>query len=75
MLDVDLLTVDRKRYTVTDPLLRLWVRLNNGPQAPTDAHVARETQRYALDRLSALPDAPLPVWRPASSPGGIIEID
>lgn len=76
MLDVDLLTVERKRYTVSDPLLRLWVRLNNGAQAPGDAHVARETQRYAVDRLSALPEAPIPVPpRPASSPGGIIEID
>lgn len=75
MLDVDLLTVDRKRYTVTDPLLRLWVRLNNGPQAPGDAQVARETQRYALERLSALPQAPVAAARPASSPGSIIEID
>lgn len=75
MLDVDLLLVERKRYTVTDPLLRLWVRLNNGPQAPSDAQVARETQRYALERLSTLPDLPVPVARPASSPGGIIEID
>ena len=54
MLDVDLLTVDRKRYTVTDPLLRLWVRLNNGADVPTDAQVARETQRYASERLAAL---------------------
>jgi hypothetical protein len=75
MLDVDLLTVDRKRYTVTDPLLRLWVRLNDGPQAPSDAQVARETQRYALERLSALPEVPAMVARPASSSGGIIEID
>lgn len=76
MLDVDLLTVERKRYTVTDPLLRLWVRLNNGAQAPSDAQVARETQRYAADRLSTLPEAPVPVQaRPVSSSGGIIEID
>ncbi len=75
MLDVDLLTVERKRYTVTDPLLRLWVRLNNGPQAPADADVARETQRYALERLRTVPDTPVPLARPAASPGGIIEID
>lgn len=75
MLDVDLLTVERKRYTVTDPLLRLWIRLNNGADAPSDALVARETSRFALERLAALPEAPLPVSRPASSPGGIIEID
>ncbi len=75
MLDVDLLTVERKRYTVTDPLLRLWVRLNNGADAPADALIARETQRYASERLAALPDAPVAVPRPASSTGGIIEID
>ena len=75
MLDVDLLTVDRKRYTVTDPLLRLWVRLNNGADVPTDAQVARETQRYASERLAALPEAPVSVGRPVSSTGGIIEID
>ena len=74
MLDVDLLGVERKRYTFTDPLLRLWVRLNNGPQAPGDAQVARETQRYALERLSTLPAARVSVTRPPSS-GGIIEID
>jgi len=74
MLDVDLLTVERKRYTVTDPLLRLWVRLNNGADAPSDAQVARETQRYSSERLAALPEA-LSVTRPASSPGSIIEID
>jgi hypothetical protein len=75
MLDVDLLTVERKRYTITDPLLRLWVRLNNGPDAPSDVLVARETQRFALERLAGLPEAPVAVARPASSPGGIIEID
>jgi hypothetical protein len=76
MLDVDLLTVERKRYTVTDPLLRLLVRLNNGADTPSDAQVARETQRYACDRLAALPDTPVAVARPAaSSTGGIIEID
>lgn len=79
MLDVDLLTVDHKRYTVADPLLRLWIRLNNGVQAPGESVVARETQRYAVDRLSTLPGAPAPALvapavRPASS-GGIIEID
>lgn len=78
MLDVDLLTVDRKRYTITDPLLRLWVRLNNGPQAPTDVVVARETARYATERLDTVrvPDMPVAVSRPPSSgSGGIIEID
>ena len=75
MLDVDQLTVYRKPSTVTDPLLRLWVRLNNGADVPTDAQVARETQRYASERLAALPEASVPAGRPASPTGGIIEID
>jgi hypothetical protein len=60
---------------VTDPLLRLWVRLNNGADAPGDRQVARETQRYASERLAALPEASVSVGRPASSTGSIIEID
>jgi hypothetical protein len=51
------------------------VRLNNGPDAPSDVLVARETQRFALERLAGLPEAPVAVARPSSSPGGIIEID
>ncbi len=75
MLDVDLLTVERKRYVISDPLLRLWVRLNNGADAPADAQVARETQRYASERLASLPEAPVSVVRGGSSAGSIIEID
>lgn len=77
MLDVDLLAVERKRYTLTDPLLRLWVRLNNGADAPSDPFVARETQRYACERLATLPEPPVAVAKPSpsSSSGGIIEID
>jgi hypothetical protein len=79
LLDVDLLQVERKRYTIADPLLRLWIRLNNGAEPPSDQFVAREAQRYATDRLASLasPDeageVPVAAVRPSS--GGIIEID
>src|SRR6218665_346403 len=75
MLDVDLLAVDRKKYTVTDPLLRLWIRLNNGADEPTDAQEARETQRYASERRGGRPGVPVPPGRPAGSTGGISGID
>lgn len=78
--DVDLVQVDRKRYTITDPLLRLWIRLNNGIEPPSDGQVAREVQRYASERLAAAGiglDEALPVGVSARppSPGSIIEID
>lgn len=78
LLDVDLLQVDRKRYTITDPLLRLWIRLNNGAEPPADHTVAREVQRYATDRIDAAMASDEPVHAPATvrpSSGGIIEID
>jgi hypothetical protein len=79
LLDVDLLQVERKRYTMADPLLRLWIRLNNGAEPPADAFVAREVQRYATERLASLdtPDEAGPVTVAAVRPssGGIIEID
>jgi hypothetical protein len=82
LLDVDLLQVERKRYTITDPMLRLWIRLNNGAEPPADQVVAREVQRYATERLAAseatdgadtVSVAVKSAVRPSS--GGIIEID
>lgn len=49
--DVDLVTVRQKRYTVADPLLRLWVRLHARPEPPGVDAVAREVQAYAATRL------------------------
>jgi hypothetical protein len=51
--DVDLVAIDRKRYHIRDPILRLWVRLYCHPVPPTDEVVAREVQLYALSRLPA----------------------
>ena len=49
--DVDLVTSRQKRYSFSDPLLRVWVRLHCRTAAPTEDDVAREVHRYALPRL------------------------
>lgn len=51
--DVDLVHVQRKRYTFADPVLRVWVRLYSGCAAPDDGRVLDEVQNYAIARLSA----------------------
>ena len=55
--DVDLVTSRQKRYSFTDPLLRVWVRLHCRASAPTEDDVAREIHRYALPRLPMQPPA------------------
>jgi hypothetical protein len=79
--DVDLVTARQKRYSFTDPLLRVWVRLHCRATAPTEDDLAREVHRYALPRL---PQQPEPRQQPAEaayamasagSNSGIIEID
>ena len=49
--DVDLVVAQRKRYSFSDPLLRVWVRLYCRTTSPGDEEVAREVQAYALSRL------------------------
>jgi hypothetical protein len=77
--DVDLVKAHQKRYSFTDPLLRVWVRLHCRAGIPTEEDIAREVHRYALPRLpqgepalavagGAGPDEERKVW-------GIIEID
>jgi len=80
--DVDLVTSRQKRYTFSDPLLRVWVRLHCRPSAPTEDDLAREVHRYALPRLPQQnePLAPVPPVEPAfamagAPASGIIEID
>ena len=73
--DVDLVVSRQKKYTISDPLLRLWVRLHCRPVPPTVDEVAREVQAYALARL---PEAETPVADKAAADRravGIIEID
>ncbi len=55
--DVDLVTIERKRYAFADPVLRLWVRLHCRPVPPPEEEIAREVQRYALERLARSADA------------------
>src|SRR3954470_8059240 len=79
--DVDLVTSRQKRYTFTDPLLRVWVRLHCRATAPTEDDLAREVHRYAMPRLPQQADAaPAPKAEPAFAmaggpSSGIIEID
>ncbi len=79
--DVDLVTMQRKRYVFDDALLRLHVRLYGGATPPTPAAVALEVAEWA-DRC--LPDeVPSPATATASAlagrndpaHSGIIEID
>ena len=64
--DVDLVTSRQKRYSFTDPLLRLWVSLHCRPVPPSVDEVAHEVQRYAAQRL--------PVAAPASTPAPTPEL-
>jgi Winged helix-turn-helix DNA-binding len=79
--DVDLITARQKRYTYTDPLLRVWVRLHCRISPPTEDDLAREIHRYALPRLPqnepALVMAAAGGGHPEEEkkPWGIIEID
>ena len=55
--DVDLVQARQKRYSYTDPLLRLWVRLHGDITPPTETDLAREVQEYAVQRLPFLEDS------------------
>lgn len=81
--DVDLIDVERKRYSISDPLLRIWIRLHARPTPPRKADLARGTHEYAVSRLPfmepapAAPEPPRPPRRPAAfaRTRNIIEID
>jgi hypothetical protein len=79
--DVDLITVRQKRYTFSDPLLRVWVRLYCRPLPPSSDDVVREVQAYALTRLpqaepaGALAYATVDPTPEERKNWGIIEID
>jgi hypothetical protein len=80
--DVDLITVQRKRYTFDDPLLRLFVRLHAQPVPPTSDDVAREVATF-VGATSAMGTPPIEttaspeVQAPVAvgDRSGIIEID
>jgi hypothetical protein len=77
--DVDLITARQKRYSFTDPLIRLWVRLHCRASAPTEDELVREVHRYALPRLPqgepALAMATTGPSEEDKKAWGIIEID
>ena len=74
--DVDLVAARQKRYSYTDPLLRLWVRLHCRPAPPGDEELAREVQSYALARLpQAEPALAVAAGAEDRKNWGIIEID
>jgi hypothetical protein len=78
--DVDLIGSRQKRYSFTDPMMRLWVRLHCRPTPPTEEDIAHEVHAYVLTRLPqrepalALAGAPPPESERDKS-WGIIEID
>jgi hypothetical protein len=75
--DVDLVVSRQKRYSFTDPLLRLWVRLHCRPVPPSVDEVAREVQSYAVARLPQTEPTMAMAGAGAGErkPWGIIEID
>jgi hypothetical protein len=83
--DVDLVASRQKRYSYTDPLLRVWVRLHCRASAPTEDELALEVHRYASTRIPPSSDpTPTPLPTPQAEPAfamaggassGIIEID
>lgn len=77
--DVDLIVSRQKRYSFSDPLTRLWVRLHCRPVPPSVDEVAREVQSYAMTRLPhtepALAMAGAGAGAGDRKDWGIIEID
>jgi hypothetical protein len=79
--DVDLVTARQKRYSFTDPVLRLWVRLHCRPRPPAPEDVVREVQTFALARVPHAEPAPALAYAGVGPTAderkswGIIEID
>jgi hypothetical protein len=71
--DVDLIVSHQKRYSFTDPMMRLWVRLHCRPAPPSDEDVVREVHRYVMSRLPA--GEPAAALALAGQPRSIVERD
>jgi hypothetical protein len=72
--DVDLVTSQQKRYSFSDPLLRVWVRLHCRATSPSDVDLSREVHHYAHPRLPPQEPA-LAMASAGAGASGIIEID
>jgi len=76
-------TVQRKRYTFADPLLRLFVRLHAQPVPPTGDDIAREVAAFTGGSAVATGATPIAAAAASNIPApvavgdrsGIIEID
>jgi hypothetical protein len=81
--DVDLITSRNKRYSFSDPVLRLWVRLHCRSIPPSEDDIVREVQSYAAAHTAQPEPAPALAYAGAVSDAtpeerkswGIIEID
>jgi hypothetical protein len=78
--DVDLITSRQKRYSFSDPMMRLWVRLHCRCVPPAEEDIAREVHAYVLTRLPPREPAlalagPPPAEGERDKSWGIIEID
>ncbi len=79
--DVDLVVARQKRYSYTDPVLRLWNRLHCRPVEPSEAEIERAVQLFALSRVPlretvpALAYAGVEATPEERKSWGIIEID
>src|SRR5918993_2195686 len=69
--DVDLVVSRQKRYSFSDPLTRLWVRLHCRPEPPSVDEVAREVQAYAMARLPQTTAATEPALAMAGAGAGV----
>jgi hypothetical protein len=82
--DVDLVSVEKKRYSFRDPLLRLWVQLHYRPNPVNETELAEAVRAFAAHALTTSTAhavaSPGPAGRPADGRPrpmgtGIIEID
>jgi hypothetical protein len=84
--DVDLIVCSGKRYSIDDPLVRLYVRLYGHPSPPSDDDIVREVSTYARARVpvgpaavesneTAAPPRELITPTEARRSSGIVEID
>lgn len=73
--DVDVLNVERKKYTFDDPLVRLYIRLYTGAEPPSDDRIAAETRQYAAARLAMPAPQPTDSVAPTTPSAELVQAD